>query len=311
MFAHPKRFLTVAALAAGFASAAFAQNTITVATGSADGTYHKMQTEALRLCSSTDLTFKLVITKGSSDNVSQLLANQVNAIWTQSDVLVLASRDDDFSDVKTLLAMHPEEVHAVALAAPGKSKGLFGKEVPALTSMSDLTSDRIVGAAGGSYDTARLILSNAGFKFTLRGQKYADNAALLLALKAREIDVAILVGGAPFKAVSDLNTEFRLLGFPDAAQKALVATGGYKPAKVSYDNLGQQGVPTVTTEALLVTRQYTVPKVVNALAEFRSCVLNGLPELRQTLNNHPKWRAVKADNKGRWPWYDLPQVKSK
>lgn len=303
-----KLFTALAILA--LSASAFAQTVVTIATGPADGTYNTMQREATKVCNSPDLTFKVVNTTGSSVNMGQLIGNKVNAIWVQSDVLVLASRSDDLSDVKTLLAMHPEEIHPVVLSGPRPGKGLFSSATPALTKFSELKSTDKVGAAGGSFDTARLILANAGVRFTI-APKFDDNKALLAALKAGTIDVALIVGGAPLAAIAELSTEYKLLEMTEPVQKALVATGGYKAAKVSYDNLGQQGVPTVTAEALLVTREYTLPKVVASLGTFRSCVHSSLPELRQTIGNHPKWRAVKAENKGRWAWYELPQAKSK
>lgn len=73
-------------------------------------------------------------------------------------------------------------------------------------------------------------------------------------------------------------------------------------------HIRQMGVNTVATDALFVTREYKTPKFVEALAKFRGCLLANLDDLKEATGMHPKWQAVDAANKGKWPYYELPAV---
>lgn len=80
----------------------------------------------------------------------------------------------------------------------------------------------------------------------------------------------------------------------------------YQPTVVGYDNLGQAGVPTVSTQALFVTRTYESTSMKSTLAKLRSCMKKNLPELKDATGTHAKWQDVQANDDGKWPVYELP-----
>jgi len=137
--------------------------TLRVATGGAKGTYSTLFKEMVNACG-TEVPLVEVNSTGSMENVNNLVGNQVNAAFVQSDVLYLRARTEELGNVKTLLALHSEQVHIVARAASGlKTGGVMGVGGSAVT-FTDLSSlaGYKVGAAGGSVVTAEVIHPHVG-----------------------------------------------------------------------------------------------------------------------------------------------------
>lgn len=300
-----KKAILALALFCVAAIAAHAQQ-LKVATGGTKGTYAAMFKELNSVCA-TDVPMIETNTTGSMQNIDLLTGNQVNAVFTQTDVLYFRARTEDLGNVKTLLTLHPEEVHLVALVNTGIEKdgagimGKFQKQPVAFNTVNDLAGYK-VGAAGGSYITAQVIRLQSEIPF--EAVQYEDNDKLLAALNAKQIQAALLVGGSPLGNVAALGPTHKLLSFPEAVQGKL--KGVYRPARLNYNKMNAAGVQTVATDALFVTREYKTPKMVGALAAFRECALPKIEELKETTGSHPKWQSVDTGNKGKWAWYDLP-----
>lgn len=284
-----------------------------VATGGAKGTYSALFKEIASRCG-TLLPFIEQNTSGSMENMDLLLGNQINGAFVQTDVLFFRARSEDLSGIKTLLALHPEEVHVLALNVTYKEGGttVFGKTIGGnevvIKNVSDL-SNRVVGAAGGSFISAQIIRLQSEIPFTVK--QYDDGSKVLAALKSGEIQAGLFVGGSPLGDLKDLGPEFKLLSFGEDTVGKL--KGVYRPAKISYTKMGTSstGVQTIATDALFVTREYKTPKMVEGLALLRSCVLSSLDELKETTGTHPKWQTITVDNKGKWAWYNLPTTTKK
>lgn len=299
-----KKLIAILSLAVAACSPAYAQ-TVKVATGSAKGTYSTQTKEMVQACGNT-LPLVEINTNGAMQNIDMLLGNEVSAAYTQGDVLWLRARTEELGHVKTLLAMHPEQMHMVVSAA-GKTEGGvmgLGATTVHLRDWSNLAG-RQVAASGGSAVSAKIIRLQSEIPFTV--VEYPTNDAALAAVAKGGADAALLVGGAPLPVLKSLNNAFRLLPTGASVQEKL--KGVYKPARVTYNNMNSQGITTVSTDALLVTRTYSSPKMLGALSAFRSCVLESLPDLKDTAGTHPSWQAVDGANKGRWAWYDLPASK--
>lgn len=299
-----KFILSIAVAAAALLPTAQAQ--MRVATGKAGDTYSSMLRQINARCAG-DVALVEVPSGGSNDNINQLVGNQVNAAFTQSDVLWLRARTEDLGDVKTLLALHPEQVHIVARASSGIKEGGtlgFGAKEAVLTDLTSLAG-RKVGAAGGSLITAQVIRLQSEIPFQVTPMDNGD--AVLAALQAGQVAAAIFVGGAPLGTVSKLGPEFKLLPIPAPVVEKL--KGVYRPARLNYQRMNAAGVTTVATDALFVTRQYKTPKMTNGLAKLRQCSLDSVEELKETTGTHPAWRYVDPSNKGKWPWYELPAAK--
>jgi TRAP-type uncharacterized transport system substrate-binding protein len=289
-------------LAIGLSVGAQAQQ-LKVATGGATGTYSAMLKQASQLCG-TSIALTEQNTSGSMENINLLVGNQVNAAFVQTDVLYFRARTEDLGGVKTLVALHPEEVHVLALAESlikeGGVVGIGAKPIQ-LATVKDLAGRR-VGAVGGSAITAQVIRLQAEIGFNV--VEFPDNKALINGLQSGAADAGVLVGGAPLGAISELKGGWKLLPFPEDVVNRLKSV--YRPARLNYAGIGQMGVNTIATDALFVTREYKTAKFVDALGKFRGCLLAGLDELKESTGMHPKWQAVDPTNKGKWPYYELP-----
>jgi uncharacterized protein len=276
-----------------------------VATGDQKLTYSRMFKELQGQCQSIEM--REVASQGSNDNIDMLLQNQVNAAIVQTDVLFWRSQtEDDLKNVKTVFALHPEEVHFIAradgvhvggMSAFGMSVG--GKQV-VFNNIGDLAG-HTVGAVGGSTLTAEVIKAQAKINYVI--VNFNNNADANAALQAGKIDAFVAVGGAPLGNIAALGSDYKLLTITPAQQKAL--SNVYRPARLSYANLNQRGVDTVATDALLVSRVYTSPAKLDQLKRLRACFVKAVPNLKDTTGTHPKWQLVDPTNLGKWSYYDL------
>jgi hypothetical protein len=303
-----KRFITRVsvglAMIVAISGVAQAQSLV-VATGDQKLTYSRMFKELQSRCGSVQL--QEVPSNGSNANLDMLEQNKVNAAIVQTDALFWRARsEDDLNNVRTVVALFPEEVHFVARAdgvhEGGMSLGGFsigGKQV-VFNNIGDLNG-RNIGAVGGSALTAEVVKALAKINYNIITFNSNDEASQ--ALQAGKIDAFVAVGGAPLSTVASLDNRFKLLTV--TPQQAAALSKVYKPARVSYGNLGQRGVETVATEALLVSRVYNSAQKIDQLKRLRACEAQALPDLKDTTGTHPKWQVVQAGNKGLWSYYDL------
>ena len=288
-----------------FATASFGQ-ALKASTGSSTGTYSRQAKEISLACINT-IQLQEVNSTGSIQNIDRLVGNEVNAIWTQADVLFYRARTEDLSNIKTLVALAPEEVHIVKLTQAKEKEGGFGGiggSPIRINNINDLAGRKVV-AAGGSYVTAQVIRLQTEINFSVIEANTNDDA--LAMVTAGTAHAAILVGGQPLGAIQKLDRSFSLVSIPEATMVKLKNV--YKPAKVNYTNIGAAGVQTVSTDALLVVREYKTPKMVASLSQLRKCILDHVGELSETIGMHPSWSKIDVKNQGKWAWYDLPDTK--
>ena len=184
-----------------------------VATGKAGDTYSSMLRQLGSTCS-TGVALIEIASGGSNDNINQLVGNQVNAAFVQMDVLWLRARTEDLGNVKTLLAMHPEQVHILARANGGTKQGGvmgIGAKVVPFETIADLAGHR-VGAAGGSKVTAEVMRLQSEIAYNV--VPFDNGNDVLEALGKGQIEAAIFVGGAPLASIAKLGPEFKLLAIP-------------------------------------------------------------------------------------------------
>ena len=291
------------------ASALSAQaQALKVSTGGSGGTYSRMFKELGAACS-TQLQLVEVNSSGSTQNIDRLIGNEVNGAFVQTDVLHYRGRTEDLSNVKTLVALHPEGVHVVALATQKEKTGGtmgFGGKLVQLNTINDLNG-KVVAAAGGSFITAQVIRLQTEIGFQVAEMKSAEDA--LAAVANGTAAAAILVGGAPLGQVAGLDRNFKLLSFPEATVAKLKNV--YRPAVLNYSKMGAAGIASVSTDALFVTREYKTAKFTAGLSKLRSCINENVGELSETTGMHPAWSKVDVNNKGKWAYYSLDEVASK
>lgn len=292
-------------LAAALAAPVEAQN-LKVSTGDSKSgsTYSRMFRELAAKCRETgSINLTEFESSGSIQNVDRLVANETQAAIVQTDVLYLqAGTDDRLKAVKTLFTLHPEEIHVVAKDARiGGTMGFGGRPIETVADLAGLK----VGAAGGSVMTAKVLQLRAEIGFSI--VEFGSTGEALKALAVGNVAAVVAVGGSPLGAIDALGPEFHLLAFDVRSSEKLKDV--YVPAKLNYRKMSNStGVPTMATEAILVVQNYKSPKVVDSLARLRSCIRENLDDLRDEPGTHAKWKAVNLDNRGKWLWYDLPEV---
>jgi len=294
-------------------TSAMAQTQLKVATGGPTGTYHRMFVEFQGMCKDQIMQIE-VPSKGSVDNMDKLLGNEVNAAIVQTDVLFYRARNEDLGSIKTLFSMYPEEVHVITSAvSPIKTSGalglgIIGSKPLQFNTVNDLAGQS-VAAWGGSIVTAQVIRLQSEVAFTV--VEVADFKAAKAALDAGKVAAIVMVGGQPMADVQTLTNAYKLLAFPEATMGKLKSV--YVSAKLNYSGMGQggSGVQSIATESLFVTRAYKTAKYVESLAALRGCFQASLPEMQETTGFHKKWSAVKAENTGKWSFYELPAMAAK
>lgn len=300
---------SLALAVASLAISATAQEAFEVAVGDPKGTYSAVFKELQAFC---PIVGQGKPTNGSIDNLALLTGNDVTMALVQADLLFYTQQNDPskVANIKTLFTLHPEELHFIARGEGKKEGGVtlgsfnVGGTAKQYKTLEDLAG-RPVGAVGGSVLSGRVVSSVSGLNFKV--VQYQKNEDLQKALLGGEVDAILVVGGAPHSLVKTLTPAYRILSVSPEQQKKLGSI--YAPATLSYSNLGQTGVPTLTTQAIMVTRMFRSPEILGNLSKVRACFEQKLPTIQDTRKTHEKWQVIDASNKGKWTWYDLPAAK--
>lgn len=282
------RILALALLVAPVARS-HAQADFTVADASSSGTYAKMLSEIVQHCPSDVLHIVEVKSDGGApENLDALANNKVRAAFLHSDVYFANAQSDPmtYGSLQVLVALYPEQIHVLALRQSKTSKkGMsFGKQE--FNSLAD-ARDFVVGAAGGGVFTAKILSGqgNGGFRVT----SYTNGAAVIAALNSGEIAAAIFVGAQPLPNLEKLDkTMYKLIPIGETISGSV--SGVYRPATVNYPGLTNGPVKTMAPTAVLLTRKYNTPAMVDAQRTFRRCFEQHLDELKDTGSSN--WGAV-------------------
>jgi TRAP-type uncharacterized transport system substrate-binding protein len=299
-------FGLLATLTIAFTTQAWSQEKFIIATGDkkAGSVYSTMFGELAATCSTGDWMEQT--TTGGVQNKDMLLGNKVSGAWLQADMLEFERRLDPskVENIKTLVAMHQEELHFIARADVKKEGGFMGvggKEVSFKT-LTDLKG-RTVGAVGGSISSASVVSANSGLDFKVL--PVTDSTALKQMLLEGKLDAILVVGGAPHPLVASLPASFKILSIPQDLVTKLASSKLYSSALLSYSNVNASAVQSVSTQALLVTRVYRSKAMIAKLKEMRTCFTQKLGDIQDKNGTHPKWQFVDANNHGGWSWYEL------
>ena len=299
-----KTFAKLTAIAALLAVTSVHAQQVKVATGGGKGTYHALFANIAEKCGQ-EMAMIEVPTDGSITNLDKLTGKEVGAAFMQTDVLFASAQGRDLGNIKTLVAFNKESVHVIAAAASGlKTSGNaigYGKTDIVFGYAEDLAGYK-VAAAGGSVVTAQLIRQQGQLNWTV--VPVADNDAALAAVRAGTAQAAVLVGGQPMPIVKGLATGVKLLPFKPTTVELLKTV--YTPQRLSYTKLSTNAVPSIATDALLVTRTVSTPERLAALSSLRACITRNIGEWQDADGAHPAWSEVDPANRGKWAYYDLP-----
>lgn len=277
---------------------------IKIANGSSSGIYDQITKEIQQqlVAAGSDVTLIPIESHGAVENLDKLIGNEAGLAFMHSDVLYYRAKTDDLTNLKTLLALFPEDVNIVAMNKPFKPESRMivnlnrGVNIDTLSDLDGLP----VGAAGGGFVTANVIRlqSEIGYKVI----RFDKGSQVLDALKSGQIAAAIFVGPAPLPNLKDLGSDYKLISINDSVCDKLKAV--YKKSTITYIKISPSPVQTVAADDLLVTRNYKSKKMVDALLKLRKAVQDNINELQETTGFHKAWQKVDITNQGKWDWYN-------
>jgi TRAP-type uncharacterized transport system substrate-binding protein len=284
-----------------------AQERILVASSSVSGTYELMTQEISDYCSTESFVIEAApgVKGGVVQNLDALKSNKAMAAFVRTDVVYAAAQSDpSYRNFKTLVALYPEDIHVLILRdSQTKKLGRFSFGNQTFDTAADLAGFA-VGAASGGHITARILTAELHFGEI---KEFGSGKEVMAALDNGTIAAAIFVGGTPLPSLTSLSGDkYKLLAIPESV--AVKLSGVYKRSTISYENLHSGAIATLSSDALILTRKYTLPKMIQPQATFRACFYAHLDELKETPGKHPKWQEVSATNHGNWEWYELPDV---
>ena len=304
-------FLVVSLMISNFSwaeEAVQANADIQIANGSSSGIYAQITKEIKQVCGDQISISEVKDTSGAIENLDRMLSNDANAAFLHSDVLSYRGKTEDLSNIKTLLALFPEDIHFLAMNKPYEIvQGPFGmqKKTYNIESISDL-GGLAVGAAGGGFISSNVIRLQAEIPYTVI--QFNSGKEVIQALNDGKIAAGVFVGPAPLPNLKDLGKEYKLLNITDTTIDKLKSV--YKKSTVMYTKMSPLAVQTVAADDLLITRDYKSKKHIEALTKLRACVQNSLneestsgPVLKETIGFHKAWQKVDINNRGKWDWY--------
>lgn len=299
-FTHTNIALLIASLCA---APAFADDLV-IATGDskAGSNYSRTWRELVKVCPSPEYKERET-TKGSTENIDLLSDNQVQGALLQGDFLAYWNKrsPERVSNIRVLFPLYNEELHYAARAdvkQEGGFLGYGGKKV-SYDTILDLKG-RKIGAVGGSAISGRVVSDSAGIGYEV--VDFLNNTALVEALKTKQIDAILIVGGAQHPLVQGLDANFKLLSVPPEVQAKLAKI--YKPVDLNYANVNAVGVKSLATPAYLTVWNYTDPDRVKQLIGLRDCFTREAPKISSRSGTFAKWRQVNVNDKGTWAYYE-------
>lgn len=259
-------------------------------TGSNDkNVYHILYTQMKQVCQKPTISYEY--SNGSIASLDALINNQANLAFVQTDVLYgrkTIENDAEVDTVRTFMPLYSSELHMLALRSNQR-----------INAFSDFDSKKI-GAYGGAYVTARILLAKAGIRpFNIQQLGSIDEG--FKSLQAGTIDVLFTVVGQPDPSIQALNgTIFKLITF-DRIDVLPKIGNFYSQTNLRYQNLSTTTVKSVGVQIDLVTRDYKSQKIRSDLSELKNCLITNIDNLRDRARNHPKWREIKPEATTEWP----------
>jgi TRAP transporter TAXI family solute receptor len=273
-----------------FGSAATKQalnaNTVTLITGTIGGTYVQIGADlASVLDDGNKLRVLPIVGRGSVQSVADILFLQgVDIGIVRADTLDYLERKGFAKDIKKqftyVTKLYNEEMQIIAPKSINSLKDLEGKTVSV-----DLPN-------GSTFVTVLTVADRLGMK---ANWVYIEQRIAMEKLKKGEIDAVIVVGGKPYKSVSNFNNDGRFHLVKVDYDKPL--QGDYLPATLTpkdYPNLIAEGetVDTIAVPALLAAYNWAPnSERYRKLANFVDAFFTKFPQF-QNPPFHPKWKEV-------------------
>jgi TRAP transporter TAXI family solute receptor len=262
------------------------QNTVTLITGTIGGTYVQIGADlASVLDDGNKLRVLPIVGRGSVQSVADILFLQgVDIGIVRADTLDYLERKGFAKDIKKqftyVTKLYNEEMQIIAPKSINSMRDLQGKRVSI-----DLPN-------GSTFVTVLTVAERLGLK---ADWLYIEQRIAMEKLKKGEIDAVIVVGGKPYKSVSNFNNDGRFHLVKVDYEKPL--QGDYLPATLTskdYPNLIANGetVDTIAVPALLAAYNWS-PKTdrYRKLTNFVNAFFTKFPQFQKP-PFHPKWKEV-------------------
>src|SRR5215469_382935 len=260
-------------------------NTVTLITGTIGGTYVQIGADlASVLDDGNKLRVLPIIGRGSVQSVADILFLQgVDLGIVRSDTLDYLERKGFARDIKKqftyVTKLYNEEMTVIAPKSIHNLKDLEGRTVSV-----DLPN-------GGTFVTALTVFERLGLKANFA---YIEQRIAMEKLKKGEIDAVIVVGGKPYKSVSNFTNDGRFHLVTVDYDKPLQSD--YLPARLTsadYPNLiskDEGQVDTIAVPAVLAAYNWpTNTDRYRKLALFVDAFFTKFP-IFQNPPFHPKWK---------------------
>jgi len=262
------------------------QNTVTLITGTIGGTYVQFGADlASVLDDGNKLRVLPIVGRGSVQSVADILFLQgVDIGIVRADTLDYLERKGFAKDIKKqftyVTKLYNEEMQVIAPKSINSLRDLEGKTVSV-----DLPN-------GSTFVTVLTVAERLGMK---ANWVYIEQRIAMEKLKKGEVDAVIVVGGKPYKSVSNFGNDGRFHLVKVDYEKPL--QGDYLPATLTskdYPNLIAEGetVDTIAVPALLAAYNWA-PNTdrYRKLANFVDAFFTKFPQF-QNPPFHPKWKEV-------------------
>jgi len=262
------------------------QNTVTLITGTIGGTYVQFGADlASVLDDGNKLRVLPIVGRGSVQSVADILFLQgVDIGIVRADTLDYLERKGFAKDIKKqftyVTKLYNEEMQIIAPKSINSLRDLEGKTVSV-----DLPN-------GSTFVTVLTVADRLGMK---ANWVYIEQRIAMEKLKTGEVDAVIVVGGKPYKSVSNFGNDGRFHLVKVDYEKPL--QGDYLPATLTskdYPNLIAEGekVDTIAVPALLAAYNWA-PNTdrYRKLAVFVDYFFTKFPQF-QNPPFHPKWKEV-------------------
>ncbi len=273
-----------------FGSAATKQalnaNTVTLISGTIGGTYVQFGADlASVLDDGNKLRVLPIVGRGSVQSVADILFLQgVDLGIVRADTLDYLERKGFAKDIKKqftyVTKLYNEEMQVIAPKSVHSLRDLEGKTVSV-----DLPN-------GSTFVTVLTVADRIGMK---ANWVYIEQRIAMEKLKAGEVDAVIVVGGKPYKSVSNFSNDGRFHLVNVDYEKP--QQGDYLPATMTakdYPNLIAEGekVDTIAVPALLAAYNWA-PNTdrYRKLSQFVDAFFTKFPTFQHP-PFHPKWKEV-------------------
>lgn len=287
--------------------AACGNDRLAFATGTPAGTYGKLGPTIEEYCKMVCETDE---TEGGLQNLRGVTTKKFDMGITQVDTIVfLSSTDPDIEkNVRSVASLHYSYLHMLTLrsgfsvAGTKKEKtwgGLSEKDVATsntvvVKSVQDLRG-KTIAAWGSALVTATVM--NQRLRLNMNIVEAKTRPEGLEMVKKGQAYAFFGMGGKPVGWVAD-NVEapgsiFTLVSLD--ANDLMALSKPYEADKLSYDNMGAYGVPTIKIRNEVVIRNITGGPLVTKIEAFKGCLAENLSEIKNARGTDPAWNDVSEE----------------